>query len=297
MAFSTTGIHPFSCRTVLANTKERTALKKAAESEAALGFEVEKIPYTKCELRMQTNQALRFSETATPGEICNYILHFSHTTEYYKTEAEIVQAETQNLRREIKKTRPNKKDMRQLGKGNLAGVMTGNTILEGMLEREQKKAAEKLAAAERKAKRVAKAVEKASKVATPYTPRAVQKNRQVRFEYDKIPSTVPRHRHSTPVMPPPVNGTIGLALQPASVELDHLQMSHHSLVHPAPCPPASPSSFQYHHHGPLLPLQLLEEACGQGSDGIPPCNLKAHSKANSTLQDLSLLIGCVQMYV
>ncbi|KAF8540449.1 hypothetical protein BDD12DRAFT_804529 [Trichophaea hybrida] len=176
--------------------------------------------------------------------------------------------------------------MWQLGKRILAGVMTGNTILEGMLEHERKKAAEKLAAAERKAQRVAKAVEKASKVATPDTLRAVRKNRQ----YLVIDT-------QSPVMPPPVNGTIGLALQPAGVELDHLQTSHHSLFHPAPCPPASPSSFQYHHHGPLLPLQLLEEACGQGSDGIPPCNPKAHSKANLTLQDLSLLIGCVQMYV
>jgi hypothetical protein len=51
-AFAATGIQPFNPHTVLANAKERAALKKAAEDEALLGVELEKIPYTKCELRL-----------------------------------------------------------------------------------------------------------------------------------------------------------------------------------------------------------------------------------------------------
>jgi len=119
-AFAATGIQPFNPLSVLANAKERAALKKAAENEALLGVELEKIPYTKCEPRHQANQALqfRFSKTATSTTLCDLILHFSHTAEYHMTEADIARTESHNVRKEIKKVRYSKKDMRLLARGN-----------------------------------------------------------------------------------------------------------------------------------------------------------------------------------
>ena len=61
-------------------------------------------------------------------------------------QADIANAETQRVREAVKKIRPSKKDLRHLGKGNLAGVMTGEGILDAMQERDEKdreKAAEK----------------------------------------------------------------------------------------------------------------------------------------------------------
>ncbi|KAF8534352.1 hypothetical protein BDD12DRAFT_809441 [Trichophaea hybrida] len=57
-----------------------------------------------------------------------------------------------------------KKDMQQLGRGNLAGVMTGEGILQGMKERDMKDA-------EKQATRAAKAAAKAAK--PPVTPHVI----------------------------------------------------------------------------------------------------------------------------
>jgi len=98
-AFAATGIQPFNPRTVLANAKECAAHNKAAEDEALLGVEPEKIHSTKCELRLQTNQALqfRFSKTATSTTLCDLILHVSHAVEYFMTEADIARTESHNM--------------------------------------------------------------------------------------------------------------------------------------------------------------------------------------------------------
>ncbi|KAF8241985.1 hypothetical protein K440DRAFT_640535 [Wilcoxina mikolae CBS 423.85] len=105
------------------------------------------------------------------------------------TEADIARTDSYNLRKEIQKIRPSKKDMRQLGRGNLAGVMTGEGILQGMKERDKKDA-------EKQATRAAKAAAKAAK--PPVTPHViVAKKRHVRFEHDGIPSTVPRYRQQS----------------------------------------------------------------------------------------------------
>jgi len=101
------------------------------------------------------------------------------------TEANIARTESQNLRKEIQKVRPSKNDMWQLGGGNLAGVMTGEGIIQGMKERDEKDA-------EKQANDAAKAAAKAAKPpVTPYT-----KKWQVWFEHDGAPSTIPRYWQS-----------------------------------------------------------------------------------------------------
>ena len=65
--------------------------------------------------------------------MCQLILRFSHTAEYMAIQADIANAEAQRVREAVK-TRPSKKDLRHLGKGNLAGVMTGEGILDVMQE-------------------------------------------------------------------------------------------------------------------------------------------------------------------
>jgi hypothetical protein len=57
-AFAATGIKPLNSRTVLANAKDYAALNKAAQDEALLSVDLDKTPYTKCKLRLHTNQEL-----------------------------------------------------------------------------------------------------------------------------------------------------------------------------------------------------------------------------------------------
>ncbi|KAF8536308.1 hypothetical protein BDD12DRAFT_890588 [Trichophaea hybrida] len=103
--------------------------------------------------------------------------------------ADIARTDSYNLRKEIQNIRPSKKHIRQLGRGNLAGVMTGEGILQGMKEQDEKDA-------EKQATRAAKAAAKAAK--PPVTPHVVvAKKRHVRFEHDGIPSTVPRYRQQS----------------------------------------------------------------------------------------------------
>ena len=53
-------------------------------------------------------------------------------------QADIAHAQAKKLREAVKQIHPSKKDLRRLGKGNLAGVMTGEDILNDMEERERK---------------------------------------------------------------------------------------------------------------------------------------------------------------
>ena len=101
------------------------------------------------------------------------------------TEANIARTESYNLRKEIQKVRPSKKDMRQIGRGDLVGVMTGEGILQGMKQRDEKDA-------EKQANHAAKAAAIAAKpLVTPDT-----KKRQFQFEHDGAPSNIPRYRQS-----------------------------------------------------------------------------------------------------
>ena len=56
----------------------------------------------------------------------------------YGSARDIAHAQAKKLREAVKQIRPSKKDLRRLGKGNLAGVMTGEDILNDMEERERK---------------------------------------------------------------------------------------------------------------------------------------------------------------
>jgi hypothetical protein len=78
-----------------------------------------------------------FGKTATTGQICNLILRFSHTAEYMSLQADIANTQAQRVREAVKKIRPSKKDLRRLGKGNVAGVMTGENILKEIQVREK----------------------------------------------------------------------------------------------------------------------------------------------------------------
>ena len=64
------------------------------------------------------------------------------------------------------KIRPSKKDLRHLGKGNLAGVMTGEGILDVMQERD-KKDREKAAKKAEKAEKAARAKKPTQAAPTP----------------------------------------------------------------------------------------------------------------------------------
>ena len=67
-AFRATGIIPLNSRIL---TKPRVNPEVQGELESVL---LEKTLYTKCQLRQQTNAALTFVKTATPGTVCNLIL-------------------------------------------------------------------------------------------------------------------------------------------------------------------------------------------------------------------------------
>ena len=140
-AFEKTGICPFNARPVLSELGAFTTLSRTTETQEGLrkgNFSLDRTPYTKCELRQQTNQVLTFIKTASKGDICKLILRFSHTAEYMTVQADIANAEAQKVREAVKAIRPSKKDLRQLGKGNLAGVLSGEAILKGIKERGEK---------------------------------------------------------------------------------------------------------------------------------------------------------------
>ena len=69
--------------------------------------------------------------------MCKLIIRFSHTAECMAVQADIANAQTKKLQEAVKQIRPPKKDLRRHGKGNLAGVMIGEDILNDMEKREQ----------------------------------------------------------------------------------------------------------------------------------------------------------------
>ena len=85
-AFKKCGIVPFNPRVVLG---QLTAASHVQAQHHMEGFPLENTPYTKCQLRQQTNRALTFIKSTTEGEICNLILWFSHTAEYMSVQADI----------------------------------------------------------------------------------------------------------------------------------------------------------------------------------------------------------------
>ena len=70
--------------------------------------------------------------------MCKLILRFSHNAAYMAVQADITHAQAKRLQEAVKQIRPSKKDLRRLGKGNLAGVATGEDILNDMQEQERK---------------------------------------------------------------------------------------------------------------------------------------------------------------
>ena len=67
-AFRITGIVPLNSRILTKPPSRRVEAQGEVES-----LLLEKTPYTKCQLRQQTNAALAFVKTATPGKVC-YLL-------------------------------------------------------------------------------------------------------------------------------------------------------------------------------------------------------------------------------
>ena len=127
-AFKKCGIVPFNPRAVLGTTIRSTKPPPATATNSE-SFFLDKTPYTKCQLRQQTNRALTFIKTATPGQLCKLILRFSHAVEYGLTTAEIAVTDMQRLRKEIKEIKPGQRDQRVVSK---ARVVTGEEVVEEM---------------------------------------------------------------------------------------------------------------------------------------------------------------------
>ena len=142
----------------------RTILGNLSKPEARSGptsgsFPLDKTPYTKCQLRQQTNQALTFVKEASYGEICNLIIRFSHTAEYMVTMADIADAQAQKLCETLKKVPPGKKDRRQMkDASNLAGAMSGGGIMRAMEERDRKDQEKAASQASKQAAKVARQI-------------------------------------------------------------------------------------------------------------------------------------------
>ena len=128
-AFRKAGIVPLNPRAVL----DTTATQRAQAQPASIpnSFPLDRTPYTKCQLRQQTNRALTFVKTATEGEICNLILKFSHAVEYGLTATEVAEADMQRLRAQMKVAKSVKKDNRVVSK---ARVLTAGNALHVMDE-------------------------------------------------------------------------------------------------------------------------------------------------------------------
>jgi hypothetical protein len=86
---------------------------------------------------------------------------------------DLAETQLQRLQEQIKNIRPSKKDMRQFSKSQRAAVMTGEAILAGMKEREDKDVAVK----EKRAAKKAQKAQKETPVIVPVTP----KRSRVRF--------------------------------------------------------------------------------------------------------------------
>ena len=126
----------FSAR-VLGQLSKPTA-KSRSESRANTTCILENTPYTKHNLRQQTQFALRSIKTAFEGEVCNWILSFAHTVEHSFIETDLARTELQRLQHQIKTIRPLKKGMWQFSKAQQHGVMTRSQTPAGIKERDDK---------------------------------------------------------------------------------------------------------------------------------------------------------------
>ena len=79
-AFKVTRIFPLNSR-VLSQLSKPTA-KSRSESRADTTCILENTPYTKHDLRQQTQFALEFIKTASDGGVCSWILRFAHAVEH-----------------------------------------------------------------------------------------------------------------------------------------------------------------------------------------------------------------------
>lgn len=132
-AFKACGIVPFSAREVLHNLKLQAPDLPSDDPDSTITLG--RTPYTHCELRQFTAYHLNFAKTATPGQICNMILRFSHTAESALTETNIDTHDMARLQNEIKLAKPRKKDMPHIKGGR---ILKGEQILAAIREREKK---------------------------------------------------------------------------------------------------------------------------------------------------------------
>ena len=128
-AFRATGIVPLNSRIL---TKPRVNPEVQGELESVL---LEKTPYTKCQLRQQTNVALAFVKTATLGKVCNLILRFFHAVEQSFATAEIANSEASRLRTQLKEGTSGgkkRKDRKVVSKARVLTVGEGVAVVEEM---------------------------------------------------------------------------------------------------------------------------------------------------------------------
>ena len=92
-AFKVTGILPLNPRAVPSQPAKPTA-QSCSQSNSTTRI-LERTPYTKHNLRQQTQYALGFVKTASDGETCGWIRRFAHAAEHSLTEANLARTELQ----------------------------------------------------------------------------------------------------------------------------------------------------------------------------------------------------------
>jgi hypothetical protein len=196
-AFECTGIVPLNARVVLSKLDNPTAISRAAARDRMMSdnsFPLDRTPYTKFELRQQTNQALYFVKKASEGEICNLILRFSHSAEYALVQTDIANHQMRQLRESMRNVRVSKKDMRQFSKEKRSGVLTATEIVEEIKQREDEVAAKEA----RKQARTAAAAEKKQAAAQKTADKAAAaakmgkgRRSRVTVRFEGLPATTP----------------------------------------------------------------------------------------------------------
>ena len=89
--FKVTGILPLNPRVVLSQLAKLTAQSRSQSNSTTCILK--RTPYTKHDLRQQTQYALNFVKTASDGETCGWILRFAHAAEHSLTEANVAHIE------------------------------------------------------------------------------------------------------------------------------------------------------------------------------------------------------------
>jgi hypothetical protein len=122
-AFRKAGIVPLNPRAVLSTT----ATQRANDRPQSIpnSWPLDRTPYTKCQLRQQTNAALMFIKTATEGEVCNLIIKYSHIANYNMTKTEIAEVDMQRLRAQMKVAKAVTKDQRVLSRARVLTAAEG----------------------------------------------------------------------------------------------------------------------------------------------------------------------------